>query len=110
MKYILIVLLLVTCTKEEKNYEAIPGEFQPIEFITLTNESTNGGSQIAYMLSGYSEESLIFCFCQEECSRDLITVAALEFNNDTKAFRYKINLSETTYTSKSSSDWCTRFN
>ena len=109
MKRILIVLLLVSCTKKEKDYEAIPGEFLSIEYITLTNESTNGGSQIAYMLSGYSEESLNFCFCQEECSRELITVAALEFNNDTRAFRYKLKLSDA-FTTKSTTDWCTRYN
>lgn len=110
MKRILLFILLVSCTKNEKEYEAIPGEFLPIEYITLTNESTNGGSQIAYKLSGYSEESLNFCFCQQECSRELISVATLDFNNDTKAFRYKTNLSETTYTTKSSTDWCTRYN
>jgi hypothetical protein len=109
MKRILFVLFLVSCTAKDEDYDAIPGEFLPINYITLTNESTNGGSQIAYMLSGYNAENLNFCFCQQGCSREIIVVAALEFNNDTKAFRYKLALGDA-FKMDSSSDWCTRYN
>jgi len=66
------------------------------------------GSQIVYSLSGLNESDLIFCYCQEECLRELIVVSELEFNADTTDFRYKINLNDN-FQTKSSRDWCTRY-
>ena len=108
MKKLLFCLLLVSCASDEINYT--PGDvvFEPVSYITLTNENTGGGSQIAYHLSGLNEQDLIFCFCQEEGSRELIVVSELEFNPDTTDFRYKINLDDD-FQTKSSTDWCTRY-
>jgi hypothetical protein len=98
----------MACATEEENYAANPTVFEPIQYITLTNENTGGGSQIAYVLSGTSQDGLTFCFCQEECTREFVVVAELEFNSGTTDFRYKINLDDDFQTG-SSRDWCTRF-
>ena len=108
MRYLLLCLILLSCAVEEENYSSNPVTFKPVQFITLTNENTGGGSQIAYHLSGISEEGLVFCFCLEECTREYVTVAALEFNEDTTDFRYKIDLDEDFQTG-SIRDWCTRY-
>jgi len=51
LKKLLFCLLLVSCASDEINYT--PGDvvFEPVSYITLTNENTGGGSQIAYHLS-----------------------------------------------------------
>ena len=108
MRYLLLFLVIFSCATEEESYTSIPPTFKPVQFITLTNENTGGGSQIAYHLSGISEESLVFCFCQEECTREYVIVSALEFNEDTTDFRYKINLEED-FQIASTRDWCTRY-
>lgn len=110
MRYLLLLLHLglLSCATEEKSYAPNPVTFQAVEFVTLTNENTGGGSQIAYHLNGISEESLVFCFCLEECTREFVQVAALEFNEDTNSFRYKIKLGED-FQSGSTRDWCTRY-
>lgn len=109
MKYLIALLLFISCANEQETRSVDPIVFEPISYITLTNENTGGGSQRAYHLSGISEESLIFCFCQELCEREFIVVSALEFNEDTTNFRYKINLDDD-FQTVSSSDWCTRYN
>jgi hypothetical protein len=109
MRYLMICLWVLACSTQEEKDTPTPVTFEGVDFITLTNENTNGGSQIAYHLSGISPESLIFCFCQDSCSREFVVVAALEFNADTANFRYKISLKDNFQTA-STTDWCTRYN
>lgn len=109
MKKIILLLLLVSCSPERETAVNSEPVFESIRYITLTNENTEGGSQLAYHLSGISAEGMEFCFCQDLCKREFIVVSELEFNRDTTDYRYKINLDDEFQTA-SSSDWCTRFN
>jgi len=108
LKKLLYCLILISCTNEKIDSSTTKVGYESISYITLTNENTDGGSQIAYHLSGLNEQDLIFCFCQEECSIELIVVSELEFNPDTTDFRFKLSLDDD-FKTKSSRDWCTRY-
>ena len=75
----------------------------------LTNETTNGGSQIGYLKSGLKEDDVVFCFCSDLCTRDIITVFELQLNRDSTNFRFKVNPTDS-FTTQSSKNSCTKFN
>jgi len=87
MKKMHFCLLLTSCISEEISNISSIVEFQSISYITFTNENTGGGSQKVYHLSGFNESD-VFCYWQEECSKELIVVSELEFNADTTDFWY----------------------
>ena len=110
MRFLLLIitLLLFRCS-EEKTYESDSSStFEPVTYVTLTNENTEGGSQLAYLQSNVTEDSAVFCFCPESCKREIINVFALEYNEYNNEFRIKYNPSDE-FQYKSSRDWCTRF-
>ena len=49
----IICLVLVSCSNSDKIndkiYKEKPSEYKDISFLTITNENTNGGSQVAYL-------------------------------------------------------------
>ena len=75
----------------------------------LTNENIGCGSQKAYLSSGVTEEQALFCYCNELCSREIISVYEIQRNEGTNEIRYKINPSDD-YITISYKDWCTKFN
>ena len=109
MKKLYLLFLVFSCAPEKETIINNVPVFESIQYITLTNENTDGGSQIAFHLSGIGQNSMEFCYCQELCQREFIVVSELEFNRDTTEYRYKINLDDEFQTA-SSSDWCTLFN
>ncbi len=55
-----------------------------------------------------SESQADFCFCDENCSREIIEVSTIEINEGTNEFRYKIKLSDD-FITVTTNNWCTRF-
>jgi hypothetical protein len=49
MKYIVLWAGLLLSCQAEKEFEGTYTDFEDVNFVTLTNESTDGGSQIAYL-------------------------------------------------------------
>ena len=107
MRYLSFCFLLFLSCESETTYDTELSSYETINFITLTNETTGGGSQKAYLQAGLTESEAIFCYCQQSCSRTFIVVAALEFNSGTTKFRYKENLNSE-FVEESYQDWCTR--
>jgi len=107
MKYGYLLFGLLLSCQTEKEYQGEYTEFENVNYVTLTNETTDGGSQIGYLKSGFLESNAVFCFCDINCSRTLISVSELQFNEGTSDFRYKENLSDA-WVVKSSKDWCTK--
>ena len=107
VKSLMITLLLICCSEEKTSVALSSPSFVTVTYLTLTNENTEGGSQFAYLQSDVTEDLAIFCFCLESCSREIINVFALEYNEDTTEFRFKFNPSDE-FQYKSSRDWCTR--
>ena len=58
----------------------------------------DGGSQKAYLVSGISVDQVEFCFCDADCTREIIVVSQLEFHSDSTSFRYKKNITDTIIT------------
>jgi hypothetical protein len=108
MRYIVLWAGLLLSCQAEKEFEGTYTDFEDVNFVTLTNESTDGGSQIAYLKNGYSANEARFCFCDQSCSRNTVEVAELQFNEGTTQFRYKVHPSDG-WTLKSSTDWCTKY-
>ena len=71
-------------------------------------ENTGGGSQFVYLKSGISESSADICYCDASCSKEIIVVSDLQFDQQSLNFRFKKTPSDN-YTTRSSIDWCTRF-
>ena len=84
------------------------GTYKNVNYVTITNETTGGGSQFFYLKSGFSESNAESCYCDDGCSKEIIEVAELQFDDQTMNFRYKLTASDN-YTTRSSTDWCTRF-
>ena len=104
------LIILISCSSNDSStYEISPSNFKNVEYVTITNESTGGGSQFFYLKSGISETDVNSCYCDAGCSKDIIVVSELQFDDQSMNFRYKISLSDN-YTLRSSNDWCTRFN
>jgi hypothetical protein len=51
----------------------------------------------------------LFCYCNELCSREIISVYEIQRNEGTNEIRYKINPSDD-YKTISYKDWCTKYN
>ena len=70
----IICLVLFSCSNSEKIndkiYEGNPAGFKDIGFLTITNENTNGGSQVAYLSKGLEMNGVGYCFCQAQCKRE----------------------------------------
>ena len=107
--FLILLIVFVSCSESDEEYTSQSSTFENINYITLTNETTNGGSQIAYLKSGLNEDDVLFCFCDALCTRDIITVFELQFNNDSTDFRFKVNPTDP-FTTKSSKNRCTKVN
>ena len=109
MKKIIFLLsvFILGCSSNETNEKINQISYKKVDYITLTNETNNGGSQKAYLVSGISVDQAEFCYCDINCTKEIIVVAELEFNSDTTNFRYKKNISDT-FVVMSSTDWCTK--
>jgi len=110
MKKIILLLTLITmsCSSDETSDYTQTFTFEKVNYVTLTNENTGGGSQKAYLSSSTSESQADFCFCDENCSREIIEVSTIEINEGTNEFRYKIKLSDN-FITVTTNNWCTRF-
>ena len=110
-KLILFFLcILISCSSDESSsYEITPSNYKNVDYVTITNESTGGGIQYFYLKSGISESNVDSCYCDDGCSKEIIVVSELQFDNQSMNFRYKISLTDN-YTVRSTSDWCTKFN
>ena len=107
---LIVIFILASCSSSDKEYAAQEvSSFKSVNYITLTNESTNGGSQIGYLKSGLVEGDVAFCFCDVTCSREIITVFELQYNEDSNDFRFKDKPSDA-YTIQTSNNWCTKVN
>ncbi len=106
----LFLCILISCSSDESSsYEITPSNYKNVDYVTITNESTGGGSQFFYLKSGISESNVDSCYCDDGCSKEIIVVSELQFDNQSMNFRYKISLTDN-YTVRSTSDWCTKFN
>ena len=111
MKKIILLLTLVvmSCGSDETSDYTQTFTFEKVNYVTLTNENTGGGSQKAYLSSSISESQAEFCFCNENCTREIIKVSEIEINEGTNEFRYKLSLSDDFITT-TTNNWCTKFN
>ena len=105
---LLLTLIIMSCGSEESSEYSQSFTFEKVKYVTLTNENIGGGSQKAYLSSATSENQAEFCFCDENCSRDIIKVSEIEINEGTNEFRYKVNLSDDFITA-TTNNWCTKF-
>ena len=111
-KLVLIAIVMWTgCSNSDEEITNLTQDssFENINYLTLTNENTNGGSQIACVKSGFTEDDVEFCFCNATCSREIITILELQYKKDSNDFRFK-ELPSDTYTTMSYRDWCTKVN
>ena len=107
---LLLSLIIISCSSSDEEFEVAEStQFKYINYMTLTNENTGGGSQKAYLSSGVTEEQALFCYCNELCSREIISVYEIQRNEGTNEIRYKINPSDD-YKTISYKDWCTKYN
>ena len=110
MKYLIpIFLVLISCSSDDiSDYQQVAPTYKNVNYVTITNESTGGGSQFFYIKSDFSESNAESCYCDDGCSKEVIEVAELQFDDQTMNFRYKLTASDN-YTTRSTTDWCTRF-
>ena len=108
----IICLLLFSCSNSEKIndkiYEGNPAGFKDIGFLTITNENTNGGSQVAYLSKGLQMNGVAYCFCQSSCTREGKAVFSLQYNEGTNFLRYKLGPSDE-YIYFNTSNWCIKY-
>ena len=104
-----ILVTLFSCSSNEDNPISTSGDYKSVEYVTITNENKGGGSQFGYFITSFNEENAIFCFCEDYCSREIINVFVLEYNENSYYFRYKIDPSDE-FVVVGTQDWCTRFN
>ena len=109
-KIFFLILLSISCSSisEDDYYTDETSTYKNVNYVTITNENTNGGSQFVYILSGFSESNVQICYCDSSCSKELIIVSTLQFDQETLNFRFKINPYDD-YTTKSTIDWCTKY-
>ena len=53
-------------------------------------------------------DQIKFCYCDENCSIEIITVAEIQLNEATNEFRFKKTFSDP-YTTMTFNNWCTQF-
>ena len=107
---LLLSLIIVSCTSSDEEFEVAEStQFKYINYMTLTNENTDGGSQKAYLSSGVIEEQALFCYCNELFSYEIISVYEIQRNEGTNEIRYKISPSDD-YKTISYKNWCTKYN
>jgi hypothetical protein len=109
-KIFLVILLLISCSSvsEEDYYNDDTSAYKNINYITITNENTGGGSQYVYVVSGFSQTNVQICYCDSSCSKETFEVSTLQFDENTLSFRYKLSPYDE-FTTKSTIDWCTKF-
>tara|TARA_B000000477_G_C5989530_1_gene184248 strand:+ start:262 stop:597 length:336 start_codon:yes stop_codon:yes gene_type:complete len=110
MKKLILVLtiILASCSSEETSDYTVSYDYEKVNYVTLTNENTGGGSQKAYLTGSTSLDQIKFCYCDENCSREVINVAEIQLNEATNEFRFKKTLSDP-YTIITTNNWCTQF-
>ena len=107
---LLLSLIIVSCSSSDEEFEVAEStQFKYINYMTLTNENTDGGSQKAYLSSGVIEEQALFCYCNELFSYEIISVYEIQLNEGTNEIRYKISPSDD-YKTISYKNWCTKYN
>ena len=109
-RYLLLSILLISCSSSDDDVTANlqTPTYKNVNYVTITNENTGGGSQFVYLKSGISESSTDICYWDASCSKEIIVVSDLQFDQQSLNFRFKKTPSEN-YTTRSSVDWCTRF-
>jgi hypothetical protein len=109
-KIFFVILLLISCSSvsEEDYYNDDTSAYKNINYITITNENTGGGSQYVYVVSGFSQTNVQICYCDSSCSKETFEVSTLQFDENTLSFRYKLSPYDE-FTTKSTIDWCTKF-
>ena len=58
-KNFLLILLFINFTSN-KTYDSVPSSFEIINYLTITNENTDGGIQTGYLSTGISGENANF--------------------------------------------------
>tara|TARA_B100000780_G_scaffold63358_2_gene41253 strand:- start:5997 stop:6332 length:336 start_codon:yes stop_codon:yes gene_type:complete len=106
---IIVLFTFAKCNQSDKEYTSQAPLFENVNYFTLTNETTNGGSQIGYLKSDLKENDVVFCFCDAFCTRKIITVFELLYNKDSIDFRFKVKPNDP-FTTKSSKVWCMKVN
>jgi len=81
-KNFLLIFLIINSTSD-KTYDSVPFFFEIINYLTITNENTDGGIQTGYLSTEIFGENTNFCFCSPLCSKSFKVVAEIEFNNGT---------------------------
>tara|TARA_B100000963_G_scaffold6948_1_gene5451 strand:+ start:836 stop:1171 length:336 start_codon:yes stop_codon:yes gene_type:complete len=111
MRYqIFIFFILLSCSSESvDDFQQTAPTYKNVNYVTITNESTGGGSQFFYLKSGFSISDADSCYCDSECSKEVIEVAELQFDDQSMNFRFKLTISDN-FTTKSTNDWCTKYN
>jgi len=108
----IICLVLFSCSNSDKMNDKIndgkPAGFKDISFLTITNENTNGGSQIAFLSKGLLMNGVAYCYCQSHCTREGKAVFSLQYNEGTNSLRYKLGPSDD-YIYFDTSNWCTKY-
>ena len=104
----IICLVLVSCSNSDKIYKEKPSEYKDISFLTITNENTNGGYQVAYLSKGLEMNGVGYCFCQAQCKREGKAVFVLQYNEGNTFLRYKLGSSDY-YTYFDTSNWCVKY-
>lgn len=108
----IICLLLFSCSNSDKMNDKMndgkPAGFKDISFLTITNENTNGGSQVAYLSKGLQMNGVAYCFCQSSCTREGKAVFSLQYNEGTNFLRYKLGPSDE-YIYFDTSNWCIKY-
>ena len=62
MKYIIpILIVLISCSSDDStDYQQVAPTYKNVNYVTITNETTGGGSQFFYLKSGFCLETQFF--------------------------------------------------
>jgi len=111
-KLFIICFVLFSCSNNnkinDKIYEGNLSGFKDISYLTITNENTKGGSQVAYLSKGLQMNAVGYCFCQSSCTREGKAVFSLQYNDGNNFLRYKLGPSDD-YTYFDTSNWCIKY-
>ena len=63
-RYLLLSILLISCSSSDDDVTANlqTPTYKNVNYVTITNENTGGGSQFVYLKSGISESSADICY------------------------------------------------
>ena len=78
MKYLIpILIVLISCSSDDStDYQQVAPTYKNVNYVTITNETTGGGSQFFYLKSGFSESNAESCYCDDGCSKEIIDLVS----------------------------------